>query len=558
MVLAPARPAAADETRAPAPAGDASRGIPFPLLAAGLALLTVLSRIPFRSRYLFSWDSANFALALDRYDVASHQPQPPGYPLYVGAARVLFSLLGEANASYVALSVLASGLAVFCLAMAAQRLAGRTVALLAAILLATSSVFWSQGEVAYPYAFLALITSLVAWICLAAREGGARSGALVVLAGGVIGAGAGFRSELLPFLLPLWLVAALGRPAPWPSRLRALAGGGALMALAVLAWYVPMVRLSGGWAAYQAATTGYYAYFIQTTSGAGKLLLGLLENTRAVVGFVYNGLGLALVPLVYFLGRYFSPPHLVQNRQARFLALWLAPPLLFYVTVHVGNPGYVLSFLPGLCVYAAIAVLGLTEDVRAAAALLAAGGSRPVLARPFSALSGALAALARPGWVVPAATVAVLVMGATNALLFVFANGEGRAREIRQIDRILARQVAYVREHHPAPATVLLAYDRSRQYRYYLPQYRIGLLFDVAVAGAVTDTSRYWERRQVLVVPEGVDSVLFPDLGRNTSDQPGVQRIDLGEGVDLFVAPVRPGDEVRYGYQYANVQRREP
>ena len=81
------------------------------------------------------------------------------------------------------------------------------------------------------------------------------------------------------------------------------------MGVAVLAWYVPMVLLSGGWAAYQAATGSYYAYFIQTTSGAGKLLLGLLENTRALVGFLYNGIGLALLPVMYFVGRYFSPPH---------------------------------------------------------------------------------------------------------------------------------------------------------------------------------------------------------------------------------------------------------
>src|SRR5215212_4478338 len=101
-----------------------------------------------------------------------------------------------------------------------------------------------------------------------------------------------------------------------------------------------MVQLSGGWAAYQSATGGYYAYFIQTTSGAGKLLLGLLENTRALVGFLYNGLGLALLPMVYFLGRYFAPSRLVGDWRARFVLLWLAPALVFYVTVHIGNPGY--------------------------------------------------------------------------------------------------------------------------------------------------------------------------------------------------------------------------
>jgi Protein of unknown function (DUF2723) len=568
MAIAPARPLTRPE-RPPAPALPPApargRGLPLPVLAAVLALLTVLSRLPFRSRYLFSWDSANFALALEQYNVAFHQPQPPGYPLYVGAARALLPLLGEANASYVALSIGASGLAVFCLTLCAAKLGGRTVALLAAFLLATSSVFWSQGEVAYPYAFLALFSSLVGWLPLVAREGGRGSTAVVVLTGGVIGVGAGFRSELLPFLLPLWLYGAWGLEsaatkersggasaaggAPRGARPWALAGGGLLLALAVLAWYVPMVLLSGGWSAYQQATGSYYAYFIQTTSGAGKLLLGVLENTRGVVGFLYNGLGLALLPALYALGRTFSPPQIVRDWRSRFLLLWLLPPLAFYVLVHIGNPGYVLSFLPPLCIYSAMATFVFFEDLREAVTLLGAGRLWP------AALSRSLSS---PAWVAPAATATLLAVGAVNGGLFLFASGEGRLREIRQIDRTLERQIAEVQRRYPPASSVIFAYDRSRQFRYYLPRHKIELLFDVAVAGAVTDTSRYWERRQVYRVPPGVDAVLFPDLDRNSSDTPGlVQAVDLGEGVSLYVARVQTGDEVRYGYQYASVGRRE-
>ena len=552
MAIAPARPLTRPEPpQAPAshPPSPRRRGLPLPALAAGLALVTVLARLPFRSRFLFSWDSANFALALEQYNVAFHQPQPPGYPLYVGAARALLPLLGEANASYVALSIGASGLAVFCLTLCAAKLGGRAVALLAAFLLATSSVFWSQGEVAYPYAFLALFSSLVGWLTLVAREGGRGSTAVVVLTGGVIGVGAGFRSELLPFLLPLWLYGAWGRPASRGARLWALAGGGLLLALAVLAWYVPMVRLSGGWEAYQQATGSYYAYFIQTTSGAGKLLLGVLENTRGVVGFLYNGLGLALLPALYALGRTFSPPQIVRDWRSRFLLLWLLPPLAFYILVHIGNPGYVLSFLPPLCVYSAMATFVFFEDLREAVTLLGAGRPWP------AALSRSLSSQA---WVAPAATATLLAVGAVNGGLFLFASGEGRLREIRQIDRTLERQIAEVQRRYPPASSVIFAYDRSRQYRYYLPRHKIELLFDVAVAGAVTDTSRYWERRQVYRVPPGVDAVLFPDLDRNSSDTPGlVQAVDLGEGVSLYVARVQPGDEVRYGYQYASVGPRQ-
>lgn len=495
-------------------------------LAAGLGLLTALSRVPFRSRALFAWDSANFALALDQYNVAFHQPQPPGYPVYVASARVVRALTGDANAAYVWLSVAASGLAVSCLLLAADRLYGRRTAFLASILLATSSLLWGQSVVAYPYAFLSFFSALVAWLCVLIRDQGPAW--LVPMTAGAMALGAGFRSELLPFLTPLWLYASLRAARPMRERLTLVAIGFGVTGIVVLAWYVPMVWLSGGWAAYQAATGGYYAYFIQTTSGAGKLLLGVLENTRALVGFLYSGLGLALLPMVYFIGRYFSPPRVVADRRVRFVLLWLAPPLLFYVTVHIGNPGYVLSVLPALCVYAAEALLGLLEDVREAMR-------------------------SQGGWVLPAAGLAAGAIALSNTALFFVANGEGRWKEISQIDRIFERQLAEIRRAYPPESTLIVAYDRSRQYRYYLPQHKIELLFDVAVAGAVTDTSRYWERRATYRVPPGISAVLFPDLGRNTSDQPGlVERLDLGGGVDMFVARVRPGDEVKYGYQYAS------
>ena len=51
--------------------------------AAGLSILTVLSRLPYRARMLYNWDSVQFALALGEYDVVKHQPHPPGYILYV-------------------------------------------------------------------------------------------------------------------------------------------------------------------------------------------------------------------------------------------------------------------------------------------------------------------------------------------------------------------------------------------------------------------------------------------------------------------------------------------
>lgn len=155
------------------------------------------------------------------------------------------------------------------------------------------------------------------------------------------------------------------------------------------------------------------------------------------------------------------------------------------------------------------------------------------------------------------ATGLIALIALSNAALFLMADGEGRLREIRAIDRILSRQVAAIEAQFPAASTLILAYDRSRQLRYYLPDHRIELLFTEAVAVAASgyDPSHYWERRTTLTVPPGVTHVLLPDLGENTSEQPGaVRRLDLGDGVDLLVAEVASGDTVRYGYRYVAVE----
>ena len=44
---------------------------------------------------LYNWDAVQFALALREFDVAKHQPHPPGYLLYVGLGRLLNASLGD-------------------------------------------------------------------------------------------------------------------------------------------------------------------------------------------------------------------------------------------------------------------------------------------------------------------------------------------------------------------------------------------------------------------------------------------------------------------------------
>ena len=67
------------------------------------------------SQTLYAFDSANYALAVrDFYNVAFHQPHPPGYPLYVFFAKAIDLIGHNANRSLVLEGIAWSAVAVAC------------------------------------------------------------------------------------------------------------------------------------------------------------------------------------------------------------------------------------------------------------------------------------------------------------------------------------------------------------------------------------------------------------------------------------------------------------
>jgi len=69
------------------------------LILIGATLVAGASRIVAMARTPWDWDELLFMLALNRYDVASHHPHPPGFPLFILAAKVIRKLgLGNFHA----------------------------------------------------------------------------------------------------------------------------------------------------------------------------------------------------------------------------------------------------------------------------------------------------------------------------------------------------------------------------------------------------------------------------------------------------------------------------
>ena len=58
------------------------------ILCSLVAAAYLAAHLPFLAPSLEDIDSINFALGLREFDVARHQPHPPGYPVYVALGRV--------------------------------------------------------------------------------------------------------------------------------------------------------------------------------------------------------------------------------------------------------------------------------------------------------------------------------------------------------------------------------------------------------------------------------------------------------------------------------------
>jgi hypothetical protein len=331
-------------------------------LALGLFTLGILSRLPFRTHLLYHWDSVNFALAVEKFDMQLHQPHPPGFLLYVLLGRWATQLVGDVNAGYVWISVLCSGLGAAAIFYVGRELFGRKAGILTALLFLSSPVVWFHGEIALTYileAFMVVVLILLWWLML--REVQSK---WLVLGSIAMGLSGGFRLPVMVLLAPLYLFSL--RKYSWKQILFALL----LMVVCSLVWLAPSADQSGGLDRYFQATftlTSFSAPVDQKTLNPVVLLFGQESATQSIgrlgMYMIYGLLG-GFLPLGYLLLKrgptwLKSVRRVVKDERAQVLALWLLPISIMWAPTVMAS-GHTLSFLPAFLLLAGwgLAILG--------------------------------------------------------------------------------------------------------------------------------------------------------------------------------------------------------
>jgi hypothetical protein len=474
------------------------------LLPLSLFSLTVITRIPFASKLLYHIDSGNFALALEKYDISVHQPHPPGYFLYVMLGRLLHLFVMDANTVFVSISIIFSGLAVAAIYFLGKELYDRKIGFIAAALAVTSPNLWFHGEVALSYIVEAFFSTLTALLCWRIYRGEHKHIWLSVL---ILGIAGGIRQNSIAFLLPLWLFSVKGVP------VRKIAAYLGLLIFVCLLWFIPMIRITGGWTVYSKAlqdlwlfNSGHASVFERGWPSFKIFSSSLFDFTIYGVGAGSLILGLALYSLLRN-GNIKS----LDRKMVFFFSAWMLPSVLFYllIFIHPANPGYALFFLPALLILMAQSTRHISFDLKLDSTRLLT-------------------------------TVIVII----NTGIFFLSNYPVSYREIKTHDRDLSIMLSALKTYDPLNTAVFVGpyiFYGYRQIMYYLPEYKVYQV-DHRIAPTGQERKIFWgTNRQTFLtdkifLPRHVDHFIIPWIYKtNELNRKGGIKIDRLQSTDIYL-----------------------
>jgi hypothetical protein len=457
------------------------------ILGSGLVMLLLAS---LRPDYMEHWDEIQLTLGLDRFDLISHHPHPPGYYLFVKLGKVLEPLVSEPADALRLISVFATGVMVGLMGWmfpSNLELRWRLGLFLAVVVF----VFGSPMVLPYGVVALTYASEAACWlgilVWLAHRPRGMGLVALAVF----MGACAGLRQTLAVWG-PAVLFILAARDRSWVRPQDAVRIGLGFLG-GLLLWFVPMLVEVGGWGQYAEATKRIGVGNIWSKS---VFAVGLHDVISHRLPRMLADLWTALGPVtILFFAALVARWH---PRTRSMLARWDAVAIgggtafVFYLLLIYDSSGYILPVAMALAAYGFVGMAVTAASVRLR--------NRPVV------VLGAVAA-----------TVVLCFLPGGLA-----ARDDAGYRRLLRHDEMMARRIEAVRRNFD-PGNTLLVTSREywtwsfRHVMYYLPEFTtMQLVVDPFMIGAGPRTPYLVGRhRQVRHAgPDGLDVGGLPEFNR--------------------------------------------
>lgn len=344
------------------------------LLFAGTAGLC----LAVRPEHLPAWDAIQMALGLDEFDMALHQPHPPGYLAPMAVAWALHALGLATDVAMQVQSILATALAAVAVFALGRRLGTAGEGILAALLFAMHPVtlFYAVSGETYPAEALFAVLLVGAGL----RAGPGVSPARLAAFFALYGLSGGVRQSLPLFFLPfaVWRLVAACRGGGGAARPLALASAGSLAGLVV--WLVPLSWLAGGPGrlADLFGTQFFRLFGAHYSPLMGAPGTAVVHNLDVFWRFVVEGLSASGLAAAVLLAATRLRP-LRGDRFGWVLVAWIAPAFLWFGLMFIYKSGHLLFLVPAFALASARVVArgvgsrGLSLVVAAAAVLAQAG-----------------------------------------------------------------------------------------------------------------------------------------------------------------------------------------
>jgi hypothetical protein len=320
-----------------------------------------------------------------------------------------------------------------------------------------------------------------------------------------------------------------------------------ILTLTVLAWFVPMIWLTGGLGRYVEASRDLADTVVVPTSIVGAPFEVTLRMARYLLESVLVALGpLALAALLvpWYARRY------GWGTREWFLLGWTVPPVLVYTLVHFGQAGYVLTFLPALVILLARVLLtALGRAAERVPSLTARTALTAAVVTVIVIVNGAFFVSARPldrDFETPKP--AWRRMAENDAYDMIFSR---TAAALRQHEEVVRTFVDAIRGLYAPEDTVVItelgnrrSYPWLRHAMFYLPEYAI---CELRVGD---EPPGYYEPRHAsamvrepgaeLTLPAGVKRLVwFVDHWNPSTERPaGLTEMELPYGRYLYVLPI--------------------